>query len=693
MASGVVTIRHLLGLAVAVCLAAVGQPGALAQSTKPDAVAIIQTFADTGRSDYRFQSYGEAEAFINAWPARVERWIAAGDRAESERRRYLSALTALEFSRTAFDALTLTAASTLHEALIDSAYSVLRRHPPADFERRWLRTSTSLRPGSYAHLEAAADRFPDDPRLKLNEVLPDGDARTLAHTPGTSEAALLLSLGSGDKDPVVSKKPRYSGRAERVFTELLTDPEVGAEVTARLGWLRFHQSNLTESRRLFDKALSEASDPFVRNLAALGLGLTHLFQGRGDESTTAFRAAHAVLPTARTAITALALQQFLADQRHDASDLLDAVAGVRNTLDPWIHVNGAGRLVDDLLRDMRTQLGVPPRVAPAVTPEPSPTAPPAVTPAPAKAAPPRPPDSAQTRPLFTAITSIVSVDAAVMNGRRPVEGLTAADFEVRDNGVLQAIESVSLEGLPLDVTVVLDMRDSSYAIFRRNEATVVQDATSQGVADTAQFSALLRSDDRLRIVTATRDVSEPHPLQGPDGRAVHRVPREQMTASALYDAIFTALARRTSPERRHIVIVFTDGVDGSSIITSRQLLQAAAKSDALVQVFRRDTADEFFGRSRTGANSNWISRSLLWPHDPVLLPALAEATSGTLERVNSTGQSVVADVKRTLDSFRQRYILRYRPTGVEPGGWHTVGVRVTRPGRLTVQARRGYDGG
>jgi hypothetical protein len=143
-----------------------------------------------------------------------------------------------------------------------------------------------------------------------------------------------------------------------------------------------------------------------------------------------------------------------------------------------------------------------------------------------------------------------------------------------------------------------------------------------------------------------------------------------------------------------LVIVFTDGFDGASITTSGQILSAAATSDALVHVFRRDTAGEFFHRSGTRDESTELAaRFLLRPHDSSLLPALAEATSGTLERVNSTGQSVVADVKRTLESFRQRYMLRYRPNGVDSSGWHTISVRVKRPGNLTVQARRGYDGG
>lgn len=699
MASGAVTIRHRLGLAAALCVAAVAAQVGLAQTARPDPVSIIQTFSATGRADYRFQSRDEALAFIKAWPAGVERWIAAGQPADAERRRHLAALAALEFGRTAFDGPSGVDDRGLFEALLDAAHRSLSRLPQSEFERRWLRALTAVllveKAGVLnappAFLLSAAQRFPHDSRLRLNHVLADRDTRTLVNSPGTSPSDLADSLGHGDRDPATLRgRDPLTGRAEEVFLALLTVPEVGPEAAARLGWLRFHQNKLAEGQALFEKAVSGTDDPFVSNLAGLGLGLTHVAGGRNGDATAAFRAAASAMPTARTATTALAMQLFLAGEREQASHLLDQLAGVPNTLDPWKHVTGAERFMDGLLGDLRAELGVPPRPARATAS----LMPPAPEAGSFLEQPPTSPEAGQTRPLFRATTSVVSVDAAVLNGRRPVEGLTVADFEVRDNGIAQAVESVSLDGLPLDVTVVLDLRDIAYTVHRSGRSTVVEDATSQGVADTAQLSALLGPEDRLRIVTATRDVSEPHPLQGPGGRAVHRVPREQMSASALYDAIFTALARRTPPERRHLVLVFTDGFDGASITTSRQLLSAAATSDALVQVFRRDTAGEFFSRNGTrdetlGLATRWLLRS----HDPDLLPALAETTSGTLERVNSTGQSVVADVKRTLDSFRQRYILRYRPTGVEAGGWHTISVRVKRPGNLSVQARRGYDGG
>ena len=40
-----------------------------------------------------------------------------------------------------------------------------------------------------------------------------------------------------------------------------------------------------------------------------------------------------------------------------------------------------------------------------------------------------------------------------------------------------------------------------------------------------------------------------------------------------------------------------------------------------------------------------------------------------------------------------RHLVRYQPAGVAPGGWHSITVRVTRPGQYAVEARRGYFGG
>ena len=63
-------------------------------------------------------------------------------------------------------------------------------------------------------------------------------------------------------------------------------------------------------------------------------------------------------------------------------------------------------------------------------------------------------------PVFRAGADLVTVEASVRRDRRAVVGLTAADFELLDNGVAQEISDVTYEKLPIDVTVVLDVSSS-----------------------------------------------------------------------------------------------------------------------------------------------------------------------------------------------------------------------------------------
>src|SRR5262245_17447469 len=61
---------------------------------------------------------------------------------------------------------------------------------------------------------------------------------------------------------------------------------------------------------------------------------------------------------------------------------------------------------------------------------------------------------------FSSRIDAVRVDVLVTDANGPVRGLGPADFEIRDNGVLQQIDLVSFEEVPLNVVLVLDMSDS-----------------------------------------------------------------------------------------------------------------------------------------------------------------------------------------------------------------------------------------
>ena len=54
----------------------------------------------------------------------------------------------------------------------------------------------------------------------------------------------------------------------------------------------------------------------------------------------------------------------------------------------------------------------------------------------------------------------VRVDVLVTNGQQLVRGLQASDFELRDDGVLQAVSQVEIEGIPLNLILVFDTSGS-----------------------------------------------------------------------------------------------------------------------------------------------------------------------------------------------------------------------------------------
>ena len=61
---------------------------------------------------------------------------------------------------------------------------------------------------------------------------------------------------------------------------------------------------------------------------------------------------------------------------------------------------------------------------------------------------------------FRSGVDAVMVDVLVTRGGRPVDGLSADDFTVTDNGVRQRIETVLLEDAPITLLLVLDISGS-----------------------------------------------------------------------------------------------------------------------------------------------------------------------------------------------------------------------------------------
>jgi VWFA-related protein len=137
--------------------------------------------------------------------------------------------------------------------------------------------------------------------------------------------------------------------------------------------------------------------------------------------------------------------------------------------------------------------------------------------------------------------------------------------------------------------------------------------------------------------------------------------------TAIMDSVYVALTATLEQPGRSLVVVCTDGSDTSSWLQPDEVLESAKRSNAVIY----------------GVTAAGIRR-----RSP--LEELTDATGGQVLRVTSSADLRGA-FQKILQEFRSRYVLAYTPTGVPPGGFHRLDVRVKRRG-LDVKARPGYIG-
>ena len=278
---------------------------------------------------------------------------------------------------------------------------------------------------------------------------------------------------------------------------------------------------------------------------------------------------------------------------------------------------------------------------------------------------------------FTSGIELVSVDALVMNGRLPVSGLTAEDFDLRDNGVAQSIQQIAVEGLPLRVAMSFDISTSvegeRLEHLRAAARSIIQRLRPQ---DRASLSAFSHKLDRLV------------PLTGDRKQLLDAVGRlEAGGGTSLRDAAFAAVALRDESVGRTLVVLFSDGVDTTSFLSEPDVLRAAERSDVIIYpVGVRTTV-------RLGPRFDSRLATLVAQQEERnmrFLKDLAAATGGRLV-IAEGDKDIGAAFARALDEFNSRYVLVYTPTGVTGQGWHRIDLKLKHR-KGTVTARRGYFG-
>lgn len=265
---------------------------------------------------------------------------------------------------------------------------------------------------------------------------------------------------------------------------------------------------------------------------------------------------------------------------------------------------------------------------------------------------------AAQRPTFSSKLEAVRVDVLVTDRGKVVPGLTATDFEVRDNGVPQTIDLVSFQHLSLNVILALDV-SASVSGERLQHL--------QGAGQT--LLNRLATDDRSALITISHSIHLRQALTGETERVRQALAVVKPVGdTALVDGTYTAMTMDPPDGGRNLLLVFSDGIDTASFLTPERVLESARRTDMVV-----------YGVSTRGLE------------DSKFLEDLSELTGGTTLKVEST-KDLSATFLKILDEFRQRYLISYSPTGVAKDGWHRLDVRVKNR-RVTVKARAGYQAG
>jgi VWFA-related protein len=243
-----------------------------------------------------------------------------------------------------------------------------------------------------------------------------------------------------------------------------------------------------------------------------------------------------------------------------------------------------------------------------------------------------------------------------------VTGLDLRDFSVLDNGVAQTISAVSYERNPIDVTVILDVSQSVTGAVLTQLRRAIE-----------QLRGDLGASDRLKIVSVNMRVRRLSDFNDPasaDGSAFDSV--RAFGTSAIFDALAVSLAGRTSAERRQLIVLFSDGVETSSVTDGATLLDVARRTTPTVMTV---LAEQGFPIG-PGAGVTAIYREL------------AQATGGVAVSL-LPNDSVSGTLRRVVGEFRSSYVLHFTPTGVSREGVHALDVQVRRSG-VDVRARREY---
>lgn len=275
------------------------------------------------------------------------------------------------------------------------------------------------------------------------------------------------------------------------------------------------------------------------------------------------------------------------------------------------------------------------------------------------------PEIRERKPLRSGVDLTV-VSATVFNAEGGLaQGLPRDAFEIYEDGERQPIAQFTNERVPIGLGLLLDVSDS----MRGRRIVDARAAVERFLVD------LLAPNDEFFIEAFNH---APRQLTGwtDDATTVRRVleAARPTGGTAIYDAVMAALPAIEHRRReRAALVIISDGVDTASDTTLRDLRSALLRSDAFVYAVAIDSPPQ-----------EPINRRV----NPTALGEITNPTGGRTEVVKDSAD-LLAATARIAEELNSQYVLGYTSSHPRDGNYHSIRVRVTRPG-FRVRARNGY---
>lgn len=297
---------------------------------------------------------------------------------------------------------------------------------------------------------------------------------------------------------------------------------------------------------------------------------------------------------------------------------------------------------------------------------------------PSAPADPAPADQVPAQPrVFRSGASMVALSVTVLDGKKPVPGLGAQDFEVFEDGVRQNVRFFESQRVPLDVILLLDTSSSM-----SHKMPIVHKAARE-------FMKMLRPDDRGAVVAFADSVRVVQPLTADSAAITEAINSTAAKGStSLYNAIYVALkefgrsASDTGDVRRQAIAVLSDGEDTASVVAFDDVMALARKTG--VGIYTIALQSELAAlRSGSGQKRSFSEAEYA-------MKSLAQETGA-----QSFFPTSVNELKGVYDAITielaSQYSLGYSPTNQRSDGrYRRIIVRVSTNPNYRPRTRTGY---